>query len=323
MKNGFFYYILALLFFLCVCNKARAQNIQAEAKLQQYTIKIGDQTKLFIAVHQPANVHVIFPKLTDTITSKIQVVNISKPDTAYDKDNHDLLTVTQGYTITCFDAGTYSVPPFSISSGDSLIKTNALTLQIETVKVDTTKAIYDIKQPIAVSYTFFDWLADNWYWIVIPCAVMGLIIGTLLYLRKRPKAEPVVQTIKQTTNPDIIALSNLTELKEKKLWQQGQVKEYHIELSDIIREYLEKRYRIKTHEKTTDEIFADLKYRDIADENRNKLRQMLVLADLVKFAKEKPLPVDNEQTINNAIDFVKKTRQADLRPAKEGGTSDV
>ena len=85
MKNRFFNYILAFVFLIGVNYKADAQNIQAEAKLQQYTIRIGDQTKLFLSVHQPAKAHVNFPKLTDTITGKVQVVSINKPDTTYDQ----------------------------------------------------------------------------------------------------------------------------------------------------------------------------------------------------------------------------------------------
>jgi len=322
MKDRFFNYFLALLMLTCLSYRAGAQNIQAEAKLQQYTIRIGDQTKLFLSVHQPAKEHVNFPKLTDTITGKIQIVSINKPDTAYDQNDHSAFTVTQSYTITCFDAGTYTIPAFSIGTTGSVVKTNELTLQVETVKVDTTKAIYDIKQPITVRYTFLDWLKDNWYWIVVPVIVIGLIIGLIWYLRKRPKTKPVVQVRKPAIAPHITALNQLKALRDKKLWQQGEAKQYYIELSDIVREYLEKRYVIKTHEKTTDEIFDGLKRMDISDANRGKLRQILVLSDLVKFAKEKPLPNENEESLEIALEFIVATKMAEA-PATEGGIKHV
>lgn len=323
LKNYFLKCVLVLVILTCFFYKAGAQSIQAEAKLQQYTIRIGDQTKLFISVHQPAKAHVSFPKLTDTITGKMLVVSINKPDTLFDKDDKNNLTVTQSYVITSFDAGTYTIPPFSVGSETGVVKTNELTLQVETVKVDTTKAIYDIKQPMAVSYTFLDWLRDNWYWVAGPLLLIGLIIGFIWYLRKKPKTEPVMKVTAPAVPPHVTALKQLKDLQDKKLWQQEQVKEYYIGLSDIIREYLEKRYDIKTHEKTTDEIFNSLKYVDIVDENRNRLRQILILSDLAKFAKERPLPADNEQSMHNAIDFVEKTRQAELRESREGGESHV
>lgn len=323
MRNRFFIIVLALLCLTCFSYKTNAQAIQAEAKLQQYTIRIGDQTKLFISVRQPAKAHVSFPKLSDTIVSKVQVVSINKPDTTFDQTDRNAITVTQSYTITSFDAGSYTIPAFSIGSESGVVTTSPLTLQVETVKVDTTKAIYDIKQPLAVSYTWLDWLHDNWYWIVLPLLVIAAIIGFVIYRRKRPKTVPVVKVAAPVIRPDIEAINKLKELRDKKLWQQDQVKAYHIELSDIIREYLEKRYIIKTYEKTTDEIIASLKRMDINDANREKLKQILVLADLVKFAKEKPLPVENENSLDTAIDFVTGTRQADEPLNPEGGPANV
>jgi len=322
MENRFFNYCLALLLVTCLSYKASAQNIQAEAKLQQYTIRIGDQTKLFLSVHQPAKEHVNFPKLADTITGKVQVVNVNKPDTTFDANDHRQMTVIQSYTITCFDAGTYIIPSFSIGTSGGVLKTNALTLQVETVKVDTTKAIYDIKQPITVSYTVFDWVKDNWYWIVLPLLGIALIIGLIWYLRKRPKAQPVVRVAKPMIPPHITALNQLKALRDKKLWQQEEVKQYYIELSDIVREYLEKRYVLKTHEQTTDEIFDGLKRKDITDANKAKLKEILVLADLVKFAKEKPLPIENEECLEIAIDFVVATKQPE-QTVTEGGHTHV
>jgi hypothetical protein len=323
MKNRFFKMILALLCLTCFSIKTNAQAIQAEAKLQQYTIRIGDQTKLFLSVRQPAKAHVNFPKLTDTVVGKVQVVSINKADTTYDQTDKNAITVTQSYTITCFDAGTYAIPAFSIGSENGLVKTNELTLQVETVKVDTTKAIYDIKQPLAVSYTWLDWLHDNWYWVAGALVFIAIIVGGIIYFRKRPKPAPVVKIVEPLVPPHIVAINRLKELRDKKLWQQEQVKQYYIELSDIVREYLEKRYIIKTHEKTTDEILAGLRHMDITDANRNNLKQLLALSDLVKFAKEKPLPVENEENLDAAIDFVSSTSQVDKPVNAEGGIQHV
>lgn len=319
MKNSYLKNCLLLLLVLfCSYFKSLAQNIQARAHLDQSTIRIGDQTQLHLSVHQPAKTVVNFPQLADTVASKVQIVSQGKTDTVADKNNTGQITVTHNYVITSFDAGTYTIPAFAFSGG---IQSNPLTLQVQTVKVDTTKAIFDIKQPIAVSYTFWDWLHDNWLWVLVPLLVILAVIGVIWYLRKRPKKEVTAPEVKAYVAPHIIALEKLNNLRAKKLWQQEAVKEYHSELSDIIREYLEKRYAIKTYEKTSDEIFASLKYLDINQDDRNKLRQVLLLADLVKFAKEKPLPAENEQSMDNAISFVNSTQQVIQPSATEGGDS--
>jgi hypothetical protein len=321
MKKKFFNCALVSLLLLTgLLQKINAQNIQAEAKLQDYTIKIGDQTKLFLVAHQSAKARINFPKLADTVTGKIQVISSSKPDTAFDKNDHSQITVIHSYIITCFDAGTYIIPPFSFGTTGGVLKTNELSLLVQSVKVDTTKAIYDIKQPLVVSYTFFDWLRDNWGWVVIGLAIILLIAGLVWYLKKRPKNIPVIKKAEPVIPPHTIATNKLRELRERKLWQQDAVKQYYSELSDILREYLEKRYVVKTQEKTTDEILTGLKHIAITDENRNKLKQILTLADLVKFAKEKPIPAENEQSIDEAIIFVLKTQQvAEPLQNSEGG----
>jgi hypothetical protein len=125
--------------------------------------------------------------------------------------------------------------------------------------------------------------------------------------------------------PHTIALNKLQELRAKKLWQQEDyIKLYHSELTDILRDYIEQRYAVKTQEKTTDEIFAGIKHLDIKDESRSQLRQILILADLVKFAKERPAPAENEQSMDLAINFVTQTQQVQSpQPNTQGGSANA
>jgi hypothetical protein len=253
----------------------------------------------------------------------VLIVSAAKKDTAIDQNDKNRLAVTQTYVITSFDEGTYTIPEFALGSSTGVVKTSELTLQVQTVKVDTTKAIYDIKQPIAVGYNLWDWLRDHWVWVLVGLVIILIIGGIIWYIRSRPKKEVVEPVVKIYLPPHTIALNKLQELRAKKLWQQEEVKLYYSELSDIIRDYIEQRYAVATQEKTTDEIFAGIKHLDIKDENRNQLRQILKLSDLVKFAKERPMPAENEQSIDLAISFVTQTQQVQqaLKPGTEGGSA--
>jgi hypothetical protein len=100
----------------------------------------------------------------------------------------------------------------------------------------------------------------------------------------------------------------LEKLRAKKLWQTGKIKDYHTELTDILRKYFEDRFHIMAMESTTAEILEDLEAKTlIAKENREVLSRILLMADLVKFAKYLPLPEEHDHSMEYAVDFINKT----------------
>lgn len=321
MINKLRNFILVFFAFLTFLGfKAAAQDTQVTAKLDRTTIRIGDQVKLHLTVSQQKKEQVVFPVLADTLSSKMQVVSSSKTDTIIDKNDQNSITVTRSYLITSFDAGQYKIAPFKFIKGNDTLKTEELLLDVASVKVDTTKSIYDIKQPLAVSYSFMDWLRDNWLYVLITLIIIASIGGLIYYLVQRARNKPVIEVAKPVIPIHTLALNKLNELRDKKLWQRGEVKEYYIELTDVIREYLEKRYAIKTQEKTTDEIFEGLQHADITAEDKNMLFQLLRNADLVKFAKGNPVAFENEQSMLNAVELVSKTQKTERSVNTEGGT---
>lgn len=314
-------FILVFLSVLSLAAAAHAQSPSVTAKLEQQAIRIGDQTRLRLSVMQAAGIKVGFPEIPDTLSGKVQVLSSSKADTLADRAHPGNLIISKTYTLTCFDAGTYVLPAFRFNASGTAMQTAALTLDVQTVKVDTTKAIYDIKQPLAVSYTWTDWLKDNWYLVVLPLAGLALLFLLVRYLRKRPKPLPAAAPPVPSLPVHTLALNRLDELRSRQLWQQGQVKAYYSELSDVIREYLEKRFRIQAQEKTTAEMITALHSREISTADRQLLESLLRLADLVKFAKEQPQAQDNEQSLAQAVSFVLHTQQAPPTISKQGGDS--
>lgn len=299
---------------VCFGFKSFAQDIAVTAKLDTATIALGDQTILRLNVILPINGKIDFPTLADTISSKIQLIDVGKLDTLKDAQNPSRWKLSRAYTITSFDAGIQTVPSFTFSTSEGEFKTEPLPLEVKAVAVDTTKAIYDIKQPLTVSYGLLDWLRDNVVLVSVSIIVLLLVIGLWYYLRKKKKSLPKTTQPAPVISAYELALEKLKSLDDKGLWQTDQVKLYHSELTDIIREFLEKRYQIRAMEQTSDEIFASLSQMKIPEESWDRLKQVLTLADLVKFAKEKPFNKDNEQSMENAISFVK---EAEARAIKE------
>lgn len=311
MKEYFKFSWSLMLCLASITYAGKAQHTSVEAKLDQTKIKLGDQTVLRLIAHVPVNGQVDFPVLADTISSKVQIVEMGRTDTLINQNNPAVKTISRQYTITSFDAGLHMIPAYTFNGKDGKLNIQAIPLEVTEVKVDTTKAIYDIKEPLAVSYSFMDWLKDNWKLVLVSVLGVLLLAGLIWYLIKKRKNRPAkVEPAKPAIPLDVLVLDKLKALKNQKLWEQGQVKTYHSELTDIIRDYLEKRYEINALEQTSEEIFSGLKHLDIKAGEMNKLRQMLLLADLVKFAKAAPMHNENEQSMENAVSFVMNTTTA-------------
>jgi hypothetical protein len=287
----------------CMCNLLSfSQNI--EASLSKKKILIGEQVKLKFDLKGISG-KITWPVLKDTINAHIELID------SVIKQTKDKQTEKE-YIITSFDSGYYAIPPFKFLVDSQLVETNPLLLEVHTVEADTTKEFKDIKEIKAESYSvsekikdFFQWLVDHWY---IPLAVMVLIAGLIIYIRSKRKKQLV------PTEPVVVLplheqlLLDLDSLDKKQLWQTGQVKLYYVELTDLLRVYIEKRYEVTALEQTTDQLTNNLKSSGISYESLEILRSILQMADMVKFAKLIPGQYENQGAVDNAKRFAVLTQ---------------
>lgn len=300
--------ILIILFFVWSTVDSKAQ-VEAHITLDSNYILIGDQINMTIAVSSPTDYVVDWPQLNDTIIAAIEILKKSKIDSSYSADNNRLL-LKQTIRITSFDSGYYAIPPIPIKykGPDGLLvqqtETEALLLEVNNVPVNMEEDIKDIKAPIAAPYTFREALP----WIIGLLLSIAIGFAVYYYIKKRKKDEPVFKaTSKPKIPPHRLALDALDNLRHKKVWQSGLIKDYHTELTDIVREYISSRFYIPAHEMTTDEILEALNGTATNDQVKQKIRQTFTMADLVKFAKMQPLPLEHDTSLNNAVDFVNET----------------
>ena len=90
------------------------------------------------------------------------------------------------------------------------------------------------------------------------------------------------------------------------------------ELTDILRTYLYRRFGINAMEMTSRQILAAISADKETKDKKPLVRQILDMADFVKFAKVRPLPADNIQSYENAVKFVEDTKPVPVEEAKEG-----
>jgi hypothetical protein len=292
------------------------QAQKATATLDTALIRIGDQVRLQLGFTAPKTVTVEWPVLADTLSPSIEVVKRGNIDTTVIKGS-DLLQYRQFVTITSFDTGFHSIPSigFTFRKGSDTLKlssyTDSLMMQVNTVAVDTTLAIKDIKAPIKQAITFSEMLP----YILGTALFITLVALVIYYLLRRKQNKPLIPKIVKPALPAWqTALNELEELSGKKLWQDGRVKLYHSELSDILRRYLEYQHLIPAVEMVTDDIVESCRGNPAVQQSSDNLSEILRLADLVKFAKEIPLPPQNEQCLKDAINFVEQTKPVAPEP---------
>jgi hypothetical protein len=113
----------------------------------------------------------------------------------------------------------------------------------------------------------------------------------------------------------------LNKLRERHLPENGKDKEYYTSLVDILRQYLQRRFSINAMEMSSTQILASLRSNPETRDNQPRIKQILEIADFVKFAKVRPLPDDNVKSYNIVVNFVETTKPVPEPDEKDNKTT--
>jgi hypothetical protein len=292
-----------------------AQKMTVNASLDSTVIWIGNQAHLTFEVSQQPNQKISMPIFSDSIGG-LSLVEPVKIDTVKSQDGHIL--VKQHYLVTAFKDSLLYIPPFPFVLNGDTVWSKSLSLKvIQPFKIDTaSNTIADIKPVLNPK---FNWL-NLVFIILLVLAIHGIIILIFTIYKKYFKRLPDLSSkeMKLLLPPYVVALNQLDRIKQEKPWQQGRSKEYHTELTDIVREYIERVFNINSMEMTSEEILEHLKNLKVEQKIAyTGLKQILQLADLVKFAKWNANPDEHELSLSNAYSFVNHTHVEETKPPEE------
>ena len=296
-----------LVFFLYIwVGKALAQSVTVDAMIDSLQILIGQQARITLEVSTDADKRAIFPIYTDTIVRGVEVLDIAKPDTQYLNDRKRLL-IKQQYTVTSFDSALYYLPPMEVKVDSQSYFSKSLALKVYSVPVDTLHPD-QFFGPKSVIQPPFMW--EDWYGVLFRTFLLVFSGFLLYYLIKRFfDNKPIIRKVK--VEPKLpahqLALVEIERIKGEKIWQKGMSKEYYVQLTDVIRNYIKDRFGFNALEMTSSEIISKLT--EVKDKEAIKdLKSLFETADLVKFAKHNPLLNENDANLVNAIDFINETK---------------
>ncbi len=330
MKHSFIVFLVFCMALLC---PATMQADVAKAELDTPWVNIGMPRILHLEVIVPEGADVQWPQSVqrngiqaadfEDVQKKYTLEFGPDNDFAIDTVKHDggLITLQQNLQIFAFDSAAMVIAPFRFVVNGDTISTQMLALKCEQPFeeiVDDPQVFAGLKDILDPEFVLWDYV---WWmlWVLLVVAIaFAAYYGYQFYMKHRPTAEPVV--VKKKALPaHVVALKALEELGEKKLWQAGQFKVFHTELTDILRRYIEDRYHAPAMESTTDEILEELLELTMTQKSSyNNLKEVLQMADLVKFAKYEPLPDENQMVYMNARLFVEQTKESIVETAEKG-----
>jgi hypothetical protein len=297
---------IATLLLLLVSVSAFAQGPEASASLRTDAAKllVGDQARVFLSAQcDPAKDRIEWPQIPDSF-GKLEVVEKGKIDTVR---KGVLAIYTQRLLVSGWDSARYVIPPFQLNvvpanGAPYTIQTEGLTFDVSTVPVDTTKPFKPIKGIMQVEVSWMDYI----WWFVGAGILLLALIGYVIWRKTRRKPVPVAPP----PPPEPIhekALRLLAALETEGLWQKGEVKEYYVRLTDILRIYIEERFGIPAMERTTDELTAAAQtHKELAFQTE-RLHGILATADMAKFARAQPTPAAHISTLQAAKELIMAT----------------
>lgn len=294
-------------------------DVRVHMETDSSRLRIGEWMGATITVDAPADARVRMPA-TAADFAHAEVVSTEKPAA---ERSGDRMRYTRRLVLTAFDTGAvelralvrYTLP------GDTtalLAQSNPVTVTVRTVQVDTTKTFRDIRDVVDVPLP---------WWAYLLYALGALALGYAawwLYRRwkRRPVEEPVVEAVTDEEPDFVVALRRLRALEDGQVWQRGEDKVFQSELSETLREYIERHYGLHALEQVTGEIVAGVARLGLPPALIEGLERTLHTADATKYAKYRPTGEEHHNGLRFSYGFVERTSHRDTSQHDGSGPTD-
>ncbi len=300
---------VVIVFLGLLCGTLSAQDIKVFADTDSSDYRIGDYINYKLEIRHGKDVEVIIPSIKDSVNN----LTFIKENEPFKNELDKEIVEIRNYVFSNYDSAAVTIPSYKIQykgKGATELysaKVNPVDIVIHSFKVNPQKGIIDIKKPVTVP---IDWVFVLIIILIIIIVVLLIVYGIIYYRKKKAAREPERVTI--TLTPQKIAMDSLIKLEEKELWQNGMVKEYHSEITGVIRKYFQGRYQFAAMEMPSSEVLDNLKYINESEGIFDVTRDFLNNADMVKFAKFQPMPEINMEMMTQAKEIVEKTKTIDI-----------
>ena len=294
---------------LAVGQPAAAQAARIAMTVDTTLIHVGDPVTVQLSVDHPEGWVVEWPDSFEVAPFEVLHAGLATPVAAAAGGG---LHSTATLVITSFELGELELPaitvPVTATDGTTrMLVTDPFRIGVESVGLDESGDLRDIKGPLS--------LARSWWavllWVLLAAVLAG---GAAYYLYRRrrgpePESRPAVPRAPSRPFHEL-ALEALRALEKSSLLERGQVKEYHVRISEIIRRYIEGQFEVPALELTTGEVADGMRQAALGTAITEPFRGFLERCDLVKFAKLRPGAEDSRELMGRARELVRTTSGA-------------
>lgn len=281
------------------------------ARLEPDSVFIGDRFDYVIEVEKDLVQVVEFPEFRNAGEGLELVASL--PVDTLEREGRSM-KLRKRYRMATFEEGRFNLGTGQVLYADkniidTLYTADSLLLRVGTFQIDSTsQSIYDLKMQKTLPFRFAEIRSYVLWGLALLAVLLVGLYGVVRYLRQKGKGLGSLFKPAPPLPPHVEAIKALETLHNQKLWQNSRYKAYYSALSDILRNYIVRRWGIGALEMTSDEIIAAMRGIELPDKARMDLGSLLRDADLVKFAKAEPEPEQNENDYLKCYYFVEETK---------------
>ncbi len=282
-------------------------HVNVNANVDKAKVTIGDKIKYKITVDFHEGIEVLPPEIKDK-----KVGGLAINDFGIEESRNEKGGITQEilYTLETFNTGSYIIPAFDIKyktkpeTEEAIVKTPEVFIEVVTTLDENASDVRGITPPVAINKSY----SRLYYIIAIVFGVLVIAGAIILFLYRRKQKE--IEFVPEPLPAHQIAYNEFEDLKALNLISEGRIKEYYYRLSNIVRHYIESRFKLMAPERTTEEFLAEMTVTDrLAGVHKELISNFLEHCDMVKFAAYGPDSREIENAFDSAIKLVDETRE--------------
>lgn len=278
-------------------------------------ITIADTLTVQLSAKSANAFKVRFPELdsSENAIDDLELIQTQHLDDRLDENNNVISTIY--YRFEPFITGNLQIPSMSVvfysqddPDNESEIVTEPIDIQIDSVlnlPSDSQPQIADIEDVMTLP------VDPTLIWVVVAVIIITIAVIAYLLWKKKNAPAKIVRIFKPAHQ---LAFEKLHELVAQNLLNQGKIKLFYIGISNVLRYYIEHRFKINAPDQTTEEFLGEVTSANtLSISDKDRLADFLHHCDLVKFAKHAPTSEQNEKTIHLVRDFIEKTASLDCQ----------